>query len=213
LQGKFYEVNGVPSVFLCMTNGQFSFLPTAGGTPQLLGPDALVKPMLAPASEAPVPASTPQAAPPPPPPPVVAAPPPAPVEAKQPEVTAPLALEPKKRGRKPKEQTQERVTPAGGIRLFINCVPNEPHAFLDQYIHGLAEELREGAGVGDIRCVLDKSSALAYGGWRGALAEAVRTAPPEDGAYVVFTRGSEFADVVVEALAPLVADGYPVRAM
>jgi hypothetical protein len=220
-QGQFYSVRGVLSLFLCMTSGQASFVPTAGGAPVLLPPDEPVFPAAAPAStpapaaqaSAPVlppdaPASTPGA---------VATKQEAPDEEEDDEDdnaegnggTAPAGTEAKpRRGRKPKAQAAAEVAasaPVGGDALilivggFALSSNGAPSRDLAPYVADLAAKAASAAGVPDVR-MAPKDSPLAFGGWKGALAAAARQNPPKGICHVA---PGDLADAVIEGLAPL----------
>jgi hypothetical protein len=93
-----------------------------------------------------------------------------------------------------------------GFYLFVNAVPNAPFIDLAAYVNDAVEQIREQFGVPDIRVAPDDSN-LAFAKWRGVLAGVVRAEPPPPGTYVAFTKGSEFTEVVVEALWPFAGPG------
>jgi hypothetical protein len=95
--------------------------------------------------------------------------------------------------------------------LFVDCIPNVPFVTLDQYISQIVSELQVSQNVSDLRFPPSADHILSFGRWKGALASVVRAAPPGKGVFVAFTRGSEFAEVVVEALVPMCAPGALVR--
>lgn len=94
--------------------------------------------------------------------------------------------------------------------IFIDCIPSVPFKTLREYIDRLNANLAQRycvdaqgrPTVQDIRCA-PKDSVLAFGGWKGALAECVRSMPPAPAAYYLDTRDSEIAQVVADALASL----------
>ena len=105
----------------------------------------------------------------------------------------------------PTPAAQVPVAPvtSSGISLYINCIPSMPERkYLDAYVDRLTVKMCETFEVPDIR-LGKQGSALAYGGWRGVLASAVRAEPPPPGAYVIFSRDSEIMATVAEALIPL----------
>jgi hypothetical protein len=100
---------------------------------------------------------------------------------------------------------------APALRLYVDCLPNGPHAHLASYLSGLKRTLEETYGVADIRCA-PSDSPLAFAKWRGVLAASIRTAPPAPGTYVVVgSRSSELVQVLVETLEPMCAPGDYVR--
>jgi len=101
-------------------------------------------------------------------------------------------------------QVTEQTLTESGIQLFINAIPPTNFSNLDFYIRAAVRQIEEQfPDLSDIRCPPSADHKLGFGRWRGALAAMVRAQPPQDGTYVVFTRGSEFAEVVAEALMPL----------
>lgn len=100
---------------------------------------------------------------------------------------------------------------AGDFTLFVNTIPKEAFIDLTAYVHEAVEDMRAQFGVIDVR-VADADSPISFAKWRGVLAGMVREDPPAPGTYVAFTKGSEFAEVVVEALWPL-AGGRSARAL
>lgn len=81
-----------------------------------------------------------------------------------------------------------------GFELYINCIPSTQYTLLDSYIAKIHFEVCEASGQPDMRLI-------EYGKGKGGLAARVRETPPVPGSYVVF--GSEIADVIIEALAPM----------
>lgn len=236
IQGQPYRLpSGAVGIFLTAVSGKFSFLPVAGGAPLQLDPlDPIVLttieaaeptppvpvvafPPLPPAATAPTPVV--------PAPPVLSAPvplPPAPTLAAPwaatpplPPLEVPATEEKTKLPRKAKavkeakeaSNVEETNSTVGGIHLYVNAIPGGPFTSLDYYIRSAVRQVEETFDVADIRCAPNAESPLAFGKWKGVLAAMVRTQPPSEGAYVAFTRGNELAETVVEALAPLCADG------
>ncbi len=96
------------------------------------------------------------------------------------------------------------------LQLFINCEPcsGQRPERLEPYVAMLAQKIAEACNAPDIRASDDKR--LGFGKWKGALAAAARQNPPR-GIFQISTADSDFASVVVEALSPLCAPGFPVR--
>ena len=95
------------------------------------------------------------------------------------------------------------------LRLYVNAEPfGIQTSRLEPYIAALAAGLARANGADDIRA--SDAKLLGFGKWKGALAAAARLNPPR-GVYTVSTAESELAQVVVEALIPLCALGFPVR--
>ena len=123
---------------------------------------------------------------------------------------------PKRRGRKPKAQAapapEATPEPQGErLRLFVDCVPNMPAAPLADYVAKVAAEVSEAGGVEDLRFA-GAESALGFGKWKGALAMAIRQAPPAPGAYAALGLAhSELLQLAVEALEPMCGPGDFVR--
>lgn len=89
-----------------------------------------------------------------------------------------------------------------GFDLYLDCVPDGVAvARLETYAEPIRREIEHNAHAAELRCA-PADSALSFGKWKGALAAAVRAAPPASGSYVADTRG-EIAAVVAEALAPM----------
>lgn len=143
------------------------------------------------------------------------------------EATRQCACGAKKRGRKPAsaeptpepEAEQEAVATQAFVtapaaesnvvvakQLLINAHSSASNVTdLTGYVAAKTMELAEkvlGSGRTDPRFV-EKNSPLAYGGWRGALAEHVKSNPPEGSRWMLWTKGDEFAEVVATALAYL----------
>jgi hypothetical protein len=217
-QGATYLLpTGVLAVFNAGTMGKNSFSPVVGGAPILLEKNAEVRKIEMPAApKAEVAAEAPTK----PkfglklslkkPEPVAEAA--APEEAKAEPVVetkseeAPVevpAEAPKKRGRPKKTEQTATEEKTEGIQLYVNAIPPGPFETLDGYVAELTGALQELHNVPDIRFPPNGEHPLAYGKWKGALASAVRAAPPGAGSYVVFTKGNEIWEVAAEALAPL----------
>jgi len=91
--------------------------------------------------------------------------------------------------------------------LYINCMPlNAEAQSLYPYILKVWEAANKASKVPDLR-LAEKSSPLAYGGWRGALSALVVGTPPEPGAYFIDTTGMEIAEVIAHALVQVVVTG------
>lgn len=105
----------------------------------------------------------------------------------------------------------EVVISPRGLRLFVDCFPNIPAKDLDGYVEAMVQKTAKAAGVDDLRLVLDKHNPIAFGQWRGALAQAVKAEPPTAGDYIVTSSTGEFTQVVIEALKPLCSAGNFVR--
>ncbi len=122
-----------------------------------------------------------------------------PVKLGTPETTAPQALTP---GVLTYTLAAFSTEPEAPLQvLYVNCRPTHSVSEdLGAYVTRLATQLGESQKVLDIRCAA-KESPLAYGGWRGALAAKARASLPTGAAYHVHT-GTDFVDVVVEAIAP-----------
>ncbi len=232
VQNQSYWVNGVLTQYLCSTNGQQSFIPLVNGqmqgTPILVPYEAMVFPAFVATF---VPPTAPVAAPPAPPapaapvmqvgPPVpqaVAAAPAAPVAEKKPvgrprrakmtpvDVAPPAAAPAPGAPISVAQAAAVVAAPVAGFTLFVNSVPKGSFMDLSDYVHEAVEQMCTQFNVADIRVAPDDSP-IAYARWRGVLAGMVRAEPPEPGVYVAWTKGSEFTEVVVEALWPLAVSG------
>lgn len=104
--------------------------------------------------------------------------------------------------------------------VFVDCAPNMPTAPLLPYVAALVQKLETDYQVGDIRLAPKKWTTpqgltvdhpLAYGGWKGALAELVKVNPLAPGVYAL-SGVSELFEPVVEALAMTLQPGCFVRA-
>lgn len=220
IQNERYWVNGHLMRYLCSTGGKQAFVPPEGGQPVHIDYNVTIFPeaaAYAPQHQAVAPVAAPPPAPvaaPPPPVPTAqsVAPPPPPAPGTQPAA-------PKRRGRQPKDPNAAAPAAAPatqtaaptestfeGFMLFVNAVPNRPFTDLSSYIHEAVEQMRTQFGVADIRVAPDDSP-LGFAKWRGVLAGLVRAEPPPPGTYMAVTKGSEFAEVVVEALWPIAALG------
>lgn len=213
-QNKFYKLpNGSVAMFICTagmtgSTSKFSFIPvdangTPTGTPQLLEADIPVTPtVVAPPATAKTEEKKPE-----------------PIAATPTDVTptpAPAATEtPAPKPEKKKKMLIQQQEPtasatkatsakpaAENISLYVNCIPNIAYRPLDPYIAQMASALAEIHKVDDIRFPPNGDHAMSFQRWEGALAAAVRKAPPENGAYVAFTR-DRLTDVVVSALIPI----------
>ena len=94
------------------------------------------------------------------------------------------------------------ATQTSGLEVYVNCRPMHATLSLHDYIDHINAELAKRyctGGIQDIRCA-PKDSPLAFGGWKGALHEIVRTNPPQAGAYHLDTDGNEMADIVSDAM-------------
>jgi hypothetical protein len=225
VQNARYWVNGQLMQYLCSSNGKQAFMPLVNG--QMQGTPVQVPYEVPIFAAAPVQASAPQ-------PPAPALPPAPAVTAPAVPLPPPPAAAPAPRGRgRPRKlvvtdvpdvqaaaavhsQTavvsvaQAAAAPAAaqsrGFHLFVNALPNAPFVDLTSYVNEAVEQIREQFGVADIRVAPDDSP-LAFGKYKGVLASVVRAEPPAPGTYVAFTKGSEFAEIVVEALWPFAGPG------
>lgn len=116
-------------------------------------------------------------------------------------VTAPVTVEV---ATPVKTVTSETVA----LEVYVDCCPSDCRpASLMPYIDDINARLSKRycvtakgePTVQDIRCA-PKDSPLAFGGWKGALHEVVRTCPPASGMWFLETRGNELAEVVADAL-------------
>lgn len=219
VQGQKYILppTNVLTMYLASTGGQQSFLPVdasgqAGGTPIKLPYEANVFEL--PVEEAPAPAA------PTPAPAAITAPSFAPGAGTAPPAAATAA----KRTRRTKaeieaaraaEAAQTGAAPAAdsaeGITLFVNALPNSGFVDLAGYVSEVTKDMEEVYSVPDVRAVMDDKSPIAFGRWKGVLAGLVKQNPPPPGVYVAFTKGSELAEIVVEALSGLCGAGQLVR--
>lgn len=104
----------------------------------------------------------------------------------------------------------------GGRVFLIDCRTNAAATDLHPWVQRIADQLARTAGVLDIRQNTDdRSSPLAFGGWRGALhaVVAAEAAKLPGGAYELATAGSDFAQVAAAAISSMpgavVVRGWP----
>jgi hypothetical protein len=105
--------------------------------------------------------------------------------------------------------SQDTVTAGTFSAVFVDCIPlGRDFKTLSGYVDALNTELARRYCVGqdgkpsvqDIRCAPKHVEVLAFGAWKGALAEVVKAQPPEPGCYYLDTRGNELAEVVADAM-------------
>jgi hypothetical protein len=106
----------------------------------------------------------------------------------------------------PKATRKKAASTADGIALYVNClVEGAETKSLEGYVADLLRLLAERGQVPDIRFAYDEKHPFAFGKWKAALAEAVRRAPPANGAWSIQIDGDDAKQVVVNALRPLAA--------
>lgn len=138
--------------------------------------------------------------------PASAAPTPPPANAGLGTVAQPLADKPKKEkakaADKPKTDVPTQAARDGAFVLYVNCafdgIATTPlHGFVDDLCDALAKQFN----AADIRCA-PADGPLGYGKWKGALFAYARETADKlpGGAYSIDTRGSEVAEVIVDAL-------------
>ena len=98
--------------------------------------------------------------------------------------------------------TATPVWPSRGVEVYIDCVVTCPTESLHPYLARLCRQLCDAHGALDVRCA-PSDSHIAFGRWKGYLAEAIRQDPPPAGAYTLDTRGSEVAEVAADVLRDL----------
>lgn len=86
-----------------------------------------------------------------------------------------------------------------GIELYVDCFPPSGASDLMSWIQEQADRLAKQYGAADVRCA-PNDSPLGFGRWKGALAALCREAPLQAGVYCLDARGSDLAEVAVEAL-------------
>jgi hypothetical protein len=182
IQGQPYVVDGVNTIFICRTDGRFSFGPTGSGAPILKNPGDIVIPGALPAQ-----ATTATAA----------------VNAALAEAGASTTTT-TKRGRK-KAGEAAAGEAVEGIHLYINSMPTTINGLtmLDPYVAERVAEVNKSFGTIDPRVSQSNDDPLAFGKWKAIIGETVRINPPPPGRYLVFTNGNEVAAAVAEALIPL----------
>ena len=85
------------------------------------------------------------------------------------------------------------------MQLYVDCIPPRGAEPLAPYVQELCAGIAKFFGTADLRVAPDKDSLLAYGGWRGVLAAAVRDKPPAPGTYYIVRR-SDIDEEVASAL-------------
>ena len=200
IQGQPYVVDGVSTIFVCRTNGKFSFAPVGEGMPILKNPGDPITPGAAPAVE------------------VVNEP-----EAEGASEAAGAAIDavtqaatPPKRGRPSKAEQAARAAASAAaeaealgapqegatLSLYVGCIPNFPYTLLDVYVAERVAEVSKSFDTIDPRVTQSNDEPLAFGRWKAVLGEAVRQTPPAPGPYVAFGF-SDLTNAVVDALIPL----------
>jgi PD-(D/E)XK nuclease superfamily len=166
-----------------------AMLPVAPGGPALFSPETPPSsPVATPAAPSPPPATTSVAGT------QISSPPAA--------AAAETAQPPAGAEKSPAKKRAKRVAPgADALVVYVNCALDGLEAEpLQPYVDAWLAELARAVGGGvDVR-FQPNDSPLSFGKWKGALASAVREAPIPPGAYHLDARGSETAEVVVEAL-------------
>jgi hypothetical protein len=107
---------------------------------------------------------------------------------------------------KPETEPTTSTNAEEPFELYIDCIPSKPFESLDTHIafwaNGLANFYK--LNPADIRCAPKDVATCAFGAWKGALGalaqECARTGKLPRARYVVHTSGSEFNQVVAEAL-------------
>ncbi len=90
--------------------------------------------------------------------------------------------------------------PAERVFLYIDCTPSCRHESLADMVHAATAELNRRAGAaGDFRLVLNDHE-LAYGRWKGLIANMVRAVELRPGHYVLQGAAGDVAQAVVDAL-------------
>jgi outer membrane biosynthesis protein TonB len=104
------------------------------------------------------------------------------------------------------------------LKVYVDAMPNAVESQpLAGYVAGIVGDMERTFKCIDIRCATKKyktdegqelENPLAYGGWKGVLAAAIKVQPPPPATYVVLgASGSEIMQVVTEALEALCAPG------
>lgn len=101
----------------------------------------------------------------------------------------------KKAGRPPGSTNKPKLAGEQAIILVNNACPAAED--LAPYVAGLCDALAKKANVADVR-MGDKTSDLAYGGWKAILTVMAKNNPPPPGLYVLAQ--SELAEPVIDAL-------------
>lgn len=85
------------------------------------------------------------------------------------------------------------------LEVYVDCVTTFPTTPLHPYLAKICRELCDEHGALDVRCA-PSDSHLAFGRWKGYVAERIRQQPPANDSYSLDTRGSEIAEVAADVL-------------
>lgn len=89
------------------------------------------------------------------------------------------------------------------LEVYVDCIPLGEYESLQPYVEHLLGVLCErfipANGLKDVRCA-PKESALAHGGWKGAVRAIIIEQPPRDAVYAIDTRGNGINEVVADAM-------------
>lgn len=98
-------------------------------------------------------------------------------------------------------QTSVQYTPSSGflLEVYVDCVATFPTKPLHPYLAKICRDLCDEHGALDVRCA-PADSHLAFGRWKGYVAERIRQQPPDNDSYSLDTRGSEIAEVAADVL-------------
>lgn len=94
--------------------------------------------------------------------------------------------------------------PQRGLEVYVDTIQTFPTESLHPYLARICRALCDAHGALDVRAAAGNSD-LAFGRWKGYLAEAIRQEPPPAGSYSLDTRGSEVAEVAADVFRDLAA--------
>ncbi len=91
------------------------------------------------------------------------------------------------------------------VFIYVDALPSVASESLWPLVNSIVETLSKKHGADDIRCAPNKDSSLAFGGWKGILAHALRLAYPKipAGHHVLDGAASETGQVVAETMRDL----------
>ncbi len=95
------------------------------------------------------------------------------------------------------------------LEVYVDTVQTFPTESLHPYLARICRELCDEYGALDVRAA-SHDNHLAFGRWKGHLADAIRKNPPAGGSYSLDTRGSEVAEVAADVfrdIAPVYVRG------
>jgi hypothetical protein len=96
--------------------------------------------------------------------------------------------------------TTHAASAPAGVQVYADAIPPvAPFADLGPWVREVVAKLAERCQVADVR-LAPKGSPLEFGQWRAHLEACFREVPLADGVYFLDTRGSDFAEIAVNAM-------------